>query len=246
MTLATLQAAFGRWLREECPDAAARLGGGPGLDVYLNNYRSQLIAALEAGFPQLRRYLGETAFLAAAAHHIEASPPRAWTLDAYGGDFAQTIAALHGEDPAASDLAALEWALAQAFVADDAAPVAIEALGAVDWESARFRFVPSLMLLPIASNAGDIWQALVDAVAPPATCRTPAPAHLLLWRRGFQPQFRTAAPGEADAIALLRGGASFGDLCAGLGARHGAERGATLAGGWLGSWLREGLIADIA
>jgi hypothetical protein len=246
MRLATLQADFGRWLKAECPEAAARLGGGPGLDIYLNNYRSQLIAALESGFPQLRRWLGEAAFLAAAAQHIEAVPPCDWTLDAYGADFASTVSALDPDDAVGPDLASIEWALAQAFVAEDAEPVVIETLGALDWDAALIRFVPSFRLLPVTSNAATLWQALADESMPPPGEQWPKALPVLVWRHGFQPHFRVATPEEAGAIERLHDGMRFGALCTELGEAHGAEQGAALAGAWLGGWLREGLVTDVA
>lgn len=245
MRLAERQAAFGRWLQAECPEAAARLGGGSGLDVYLNNYRSQLIAALENGFPRLRCRLGATVFRAAAAQHVEAHPPRGWTLDAYGADFAETIAARDPQDAASADLARIEWGLAATFTAPDAAPVAVATLGTIDWDAARFRFVPGLALLPVTTNAAALWQALATDAPPPPAAALPAPGVVLLWRQGFHPRFRTCAQAEADAIAQLREGARFGALCDALAARHGAEHGAALAGAWLGGWLRDGLIAAI-
>jgi hypothetical protein len=245
MKLASLQAEFGRWLRAECPDAAAQLGRGPGLDIYLNNYRSQLIHALESGYPQLRRWLGDAAFFSAAARHIETAPPHSWTLDAYGADFAQTIAALYPDDPTAVDLAQIEWGLAAAFTTPDAVPVAAAALGGVDWERARFRFVPSMTLLRVTTNAAALWQALAAGAAPPPAAALTQPATVLFWRRGFHPSFRSAERAEAEALQQLLAGTCFGALCDALAAVEGAEQGATIAGSWLGGWLRDGLIAEI-
>lgn len=245
MTLAALQADFGRWLRSECTDAAARLGSGPGLDIYLNNYRSQLVSALEGSFPQLRRWLGETAFLAAAAHHIEMSPPQSWTLDAYGADFATTLATLFPTDPECAELAHIEWGLAAAFTLADVEPVAADTLGLVNWETARIRFVPGLRTIPVSTNAAALWQALAGEISPPPVERIPHSAVILLWRQAFHPTFRSVEQAEADAIRKLRVGVRFGALCDALAAIHGADDGSAIAGGWLGGWLRDGLIAGI-
>lgn len=243
MMLAALQADFGRWLQAECPDAATRLGSGPGLDVYLNNYRSQLVAALESSFPQLQRWLGETAFLAAAAQHIETTPPSAWTLDAYGEDFPATIAALYPNDPECAELASIEWGLAAAFTTPDRALLSAKSLGAVEWETARFAFVPNLAMLPVTTNAAALWQSLVDGTVPPAAQRLPAPGAVLLWRDGFNPSFRTIEQAEATAILDLEAGMQFGALCATLAEERGEAASAAIVGGWLGAWLRDGLIA---
>lgn len=246
MTLATLQADFCHWLQAECTDAATRLGGGPGLDVYLNNYRSQLVAALESGFPQLQRWLGETAFRAAAAQHVEAHPPSAWTLDAYGETFPATIATLYPDNRECAELASIEWALSAAFTTADNVPLSAEALGAVDWDAARFAFVPDLTLVPVTTNAAALWQALDAEIPPPAAQPLPGPGAVLLWRDGFNPSFRTIEQAEAEAILQLEAGQSFGALCASLAKEHGEAGSAIILGSWLGAWLRDGLVAGIS
>ncbi|SFJ70264.1 Putative DNA-binding domain-containing protein [Sphingomonas sp. NFR04] len=245
MRLATLQQSFGQWLHAESTEAAAQLGGGPGLDVYLNNYRSQLVAALEGSFPQLQRWLGGTAFLAAAAQHIETSPPRAWTLDAYGEDFPATIAALYPNDPECAELARIEWALAATFTTPDIVPLSPDSLGAVDWETVRFAFVPNLAMLPVITNAAALWQSLTAGGPPPAAQRLPAPAAVLLWRDGFNPSFRTIEQAEATAIFQLEAGTPFGALCAACATEHGDADSATMIGTWLGGWLRDGILAAV-
>ena len=93
MTLAELQRDFRTWLVSASDDAAARLGTDimAGLSVYQNNYRAQLVGCLEESFPQVRAWLGDDAFLPAAMTHIDSHPPHAWTLDAYPGDFNETL-----------------------------------------------------------------------------------------------------------------------------------------------------------
>lgn len=193
----------------------------------------------------MRQWLGEPAFLSASARHVEASPPRAWTLDAYGADFPETIAALYPADPECAELARIEGCLAATFTSPDVAPLTADRLGEVDWDQARFEFVPSLALLPVATNAAALWQALsAGTVLPPAQTLT-APRVVLVWRDGFHPSFQTIEPTEAGAICQLQSGMRFGDLCAALAAEHGEGRRAEIAGAWLGGWLRDGLLAAI-
>lgn len=245
MKLSTLQEAFRHWLHAERADAAAQLGGGPGLNVYLNNYRSQLIAALENSFPQLQRWLGDTAFLAAAARHVEASPPRSWTLDAYGEDFPETIAALYPDNPECAELARLEWALATTFTMPDVAAFSAEALGTIDWESARIAFVPTLALLPVTTDVAALWRSLATGITPSAVQRSSGTGAVLLWRSGFNPSFRAIEQAEAAAIAKLDAGTPFGRLCARLADEDGEAAAIATVGAWLGDWLRDGLITAI-
>jgi hypothetical protein len=87
--LLEVQRSLREWLVAESAEAAARLGAAaaPGLAVHLNTYRGQLLACLGETFGAVRAWLGQTAFEAAAAIHIERVPPSSWTLDAYAQHF---------------------------------------------------------------------------------------------------------------------------------------------------------------
>ena len=248
MTLRAIQDDFRLWLVQESAAAATRLGGtkaAPGLAVYLNTYRGQLMTALADTFAMLRAWLGAAAFDAAAAQHIERVPPGSWTLDAYGRDFPDTLRLLHPHDPEVVELACLERTLSDAFVGPDCAPMALEALSDTDWEQAVLHLMPTFMLLPVTTNAAAIWSALTEGSPPPQAALLETPTQLAVWRGGFTPRFRTLDPAEAGALAGIAGGMSFGELCARLVEQHGAADGAALAGTWLGQWLRDGCIAAV-
>ena len=119
MKLATMQRQMRGWLLNGAEANAVRLAGEDraGLHVYQNNYRSQLAGCLEQTFPHLRTLMGHEAFLHAAVAHIARRPPQAWTLDAYGERFGETLRALHPDNPDVHELAWIEWALTTAFVA---------------------------------------------------------------------------------------------------------------------------------
>lgn len=263
MNLITVQRQFRAWLTSEAPEVATEFGehARSGLGVYLNNYRAQLLACLSASYPILRAWIGDAAFEGAAATHIDNVPPHAWTLDAYGGDFPETLQALYPADPEIAELACLEQALAAAFVGPDPAWVdasspdgpSLDArlVGAaqfaeVDWDTAHIRFVPTLRLLPVTTNAAAIWSALSAGETPPGAARLPEPLHLVVWRQDLTPMFRAEMPGEALALVQLQDPSqTFGSLCESLVERVGQERAPTLAGSFLGQWLSDGLIAAI-
>jgi len=253
LNLLAVQRQFRAWLTSEAPEVAIGFGerARSGLGVYLNNYRAQLLACLSASYPVLRVWIGDTAFEGAAATHIDNVPPHAWTLDAYGVDFADTLQSLYPADPEIAELARLEQALAAAFVGPDASvgdahSVAAPHFADIDWDTAHIQFVPTLTLLPATTNAAAIWSALSAGDTPPAAARLPEPAHLLIWRQDLTPRFRAEMPGEASALAHLQDpGETFGSLCATLVERVGQERAPTLAGSFLGQWLSDGLIAGV-
>jgi len=239
MSLLGLQQSFCAWLTSEAEDVAAQLGeqARPGLGVYLNNYRAQLLACLSASYPVLRAWLGDAAFESAAARHIDSVQPHAWTLDAYGLDFADTLEGLYPADPEVPELARLERDLAASFVGRDAASVVPDDLAGVDWDTATFSFVPTLTLLRVTTNVAAIWSAITRDETPPSAAHLPEPASLLVWRRDLTPRFRTVTTEEAEALRRAREGETFASLCAALGAQTG--------GSFLGQWLSDGLIAYI-
>lgn len=247
MSLLALQRDFRAWIADDAQDAAERIGSGarPGLDVYRNNYRASLIACLSEAFERVRLWIGEERFLSAASAHIDATPPHAWTLDAYALGFPDTLDLLFGDEPEISELGWLDLALSEAFVGPDADPVDPATLGAVDWDNAMLRLAPTLTTRAFNTNAAAIWSALSVEEMPPAVEPLSEPALVIVWRRDFTSCYRTAEPGEALAIGLVAQGATFGTLCAGLIELFGEEQGVATAGGLLGRWIADGLLIAV-
>lgn len=239
MSLLDLQRDMMGWLRSADPSLAGRIGGGPGADVYLNNHRASLIACLDGHYPQLRRWMGDEAFEGAAAHHVETAAPTSWTLDAYGADFFSTLDLLYPEDPELSDVARLEWALEQAFVAADADPMSVADLGTVDWDEAVLRLVPSAIILTIDTNADAILLALLEEGSLPEALEHAQ--NLLVWCADFTPRFRPLNLEESDLIARLVRGAGFADICKILAERHGEAKAVGIAGTYLANWTTAGI-----
>ena len=140
----------------------------PGLAIYHNAYRAQLVECLAETYAQTHAWLGGEAFLAAMREHIERTAPSGWTLGAYGDGFAQTLATLYPDDPEIAELATLEWLLSRAFEASDADAMPPGAIAGIDWDKAVLGFAPSMQTASARTNAGAIWSALVAGAAPPA------------------------------------------------------------------------------
>lgn len=247
MNLLTLQQNMSAWLTSEAEPAADRFASSarPGLTVYLNNYRSQLMSCLSTSFPMLRAWMGDAAFEVAAATHIDRVPPHTWTLDAYALDFPESLATLYPSDPEITELARLERELEAAFVGCDGVPVDPAALGDVDWERAILHFVPTLRMLSVTTNVSEIGSAIRAGELPPAVEHWRVPSSIVTWRDGFVPKFRALDADERGAIDLLRSGRTFAQLCAVLVERFGEKRGPQLAGSWLGRWLSDHMVADV-
>ncbi len=213
-----------------------------GLDVYQNNYRAQLVGCLELSFPQLRTWLGREAFLDAAIAHIDHHPPHAWTLDAYGIDFDETLQARFPHNPDIHELAWIEWALSESFVAADAIRMSSEELQAVDWDTARICLHPSLRQRTATTNSETIWTALQDGAEPPESEMLQAPGGLIVWRREFTCRLRLVDTIEHEALLSLRDDDRFTTWCDALVDRLGEEAGIATAGQLLADWLAAGIV----
>ena len=247
MSLAALQRDFRSWLISEAPDAAARMGDGaaPGLAVYTNNYRSQLMASLAESYSAVLAWLGDTAFEGAAAIHIDRLPPHSWTLDDYALDFPVTLAELYPDDPEVVDLARLEHDLGLAFVGPDSAPLDRSLLAGIDWDKAVFVLVPTFSIRFVTTNAATILSAINAGTPPPAAERLGETAGIAIWRHEFSPTFRTLERLETEALSMAAEGKSFAQICALIAGRIGEENGPASAGAFLGLWLGDGMVQMI-
>jgi hypothetical protein len=247
MNLAELQRGFRTWLVSPSDEAAQQLAGGtpPGLRVYQNNYRSQLVGCLQETYPQVRAWMGEEAFLHAAISHIDQHPPHAWTLDAYADQFGTTLRTLFPDNPDVHELAWIELALGTAFVAGDAQALTAADLAAVDWDSARLQFIPSLLTTTATTNASDIWWAMQENREQPEGQMLAEPCGLLVWRRGYVSCLRTITALEHAALLHVQANGSFNALCEMLVERLGESEGVVKAGVLLADWIGSELISRI-
>jgi Putative DNA-binding domain len=242
--LACLQRQFAEELRNDAQSEFTR-GFGPGFNIYRNNYRVQLHAALKDTFRHVLLWLGESEFTRVADVHIDRSPPASWTLDNYGKHFPAILRYIFPNDPEVWELAWLDLAMAEAFVASDRAPISPDDLMGVDWDQAQITFVPSLRFAEATSNAADIWSALDEDTLPPPASIFSERRGYLVWRRELTSCFRLVSIYEYQLITALHLKLGFGDACQILQREFGEEIATKVAGEALGRWLHDELIASI-
>lgn len=248
MNLAQLQQGFQTWLTTASDEAGRQLAGrtdAPGLFVYQNNYRGQLVAALQSTFPTVQSFMGEEAFLHAAIKHVDANPPHAWTLDAYAEHFGETLRTEFPNNPDVHDLAWIEHSLGEAFVAGDALPLNPAELANVNWDKARLKFSPTLMTREGSTNAADIWWALQEGSEHPEGEMLAEPNGLVVWRRGFVSCLNTIDAQEYEALQFAQENGSFTGLCEFLVDRLGEEAGVAQAGAMLAGWIGSEMIVGV-
>lgn len=242
MRLIELQRGFRDWLRTEDDTARVLLGDGPGLAVYLNNHRSSLMDSLSANYERTASWLGEDAFAAVSAAYIERNAPCHWTLDAYGDHFAEFLSELYPGDPAICDLAAIEWAMAEVFIAADAPTLTAAMIPAVDWDKAIVMRAPATRIVQLSSNADQLFDALIHDDPVTFVSQSNCEIMVLIWRKSNRLHRRRTSPDEAHWLMAMSEGVSFAEVSESLVHQHGEHDGIQRAGTWLAQWTTEGLL----
>lgn len=224
-----------------------------GLAVYRNAYRSRLLDCLRGAFDKSRQWIGDDGFDAAAAHHVILHPPTSWTLDDLGHGFSDTLATLFPNDPEVEELAWLEWEMHRLFTGPDvrvltAADFAARAsaFDEEDWLDLRLDFIPNIAVRRVTTDCAALWTAIDSSTAIPPLGLDGPDRQLIVWRQDLRTQFRLIGDDDAAGLALMRGGATFEQLCEALVQSRGDEDGVAAAGTMLGQWVNDGLVADAA
>lgn len=218
------------------------------LHIYHNAYRARLLENLQDAFEKTWAYLGDETFESSALAFIEENPPNNRNLRWHGGEFPQFLAERFPQDADIAELALIDWQLRNAFDGLNATPLQaaeFAGLSPEDWESVGFQFAPTFVITPLRFNTISIWHALDQEQAPPAAESLPEPSWLLIWRKEWQPHFRTIHAVEYAALTQLQAGASFADVCAALSEQFSDEEAASVAAEGLRTWLQDELIVGL-
>jgi hypothetical protein len=221
------------------------------LAIYRNAYQVRLIDALHETYPVLHGLLGDEAWVELGQAYVAAHPSVFRSIRWYGRELAAYLAAStpFSEAPILSEVALLEWTLAEVFDATDALPLSRSALSAVEpsaWGTLTFEFHPSLRRLAFSWNTAAVWKAMTQDETPPRPEMAPAPIRWLLWRQNLQNYFRSMNAVESAAIDSALRGRNFAQLCEDLGALLPPEEIPAAAASLLGAWADSGIIVKVA
>ena len=217
------------------------------LGIYGNAYRARLIETLEAHYPALLALLGADDFASLGAAYVYAHDSNFASIRYYGAQLGAFLAAHadYADIPVLAELARWEWAMTEVFDASDAASIQVGALAQIlpqQWAQLRFDLHPSLRRLDLNWNAPAMWKELTSAREPPVARAQVAVVHWLLWRAELQIFFRPLPPEEAQALAAVLAGESFGDICVALCASAGEAQAPARAAALLREWVESGMI----
>jgi hypothetical protein len=166
-----------------------------GLQAYQANAGASAERALAASFPTVRALVGEEAFASLSRAHWHARAPERGDLAHFGAELAAFIEANDqlADVPYLADVARLDWHLAVAERAADAAcePESLQRLG--DTEPARLRLVlmPGVAVLSSGYPVASLWAAhQAEGAEAQARARAMLAAgegeHALVWRDGWR------------------------------------------------------------
>ncbi|MDA8363633.1 MAG: DNA-binding domain-containing protein [Gammaproteobacteria bacterium] len=213
------------------------------LQIYRNVVFHNLSGALKTAYPAVLALVGVDFFEGAAARYIRDYPSVSGNLQDYGARFPAFLSDMpeaHGV-PYLADIARLEWARQQAYLAEDAWPLDPETVSGIAPEMPSepgLRLHPSVRLVESRYPVFDIWMYCQQAGTEPPSLDSGG-QRVLLWRDQDQVAMRAIeAPGAAFIGDMLTGV----DV-AGLGEQAAKRR----AGGFdpssfLLELLRDGLV----
>ena len=219
------------------------------LSVYRDAYGLRLLEALGEDYRALGRLLGAERFEDLGRAYIAATRSRHPSIRWFGRDLALHVRrdSAFADIPAASELAAWEWALGEAGDAADADPVGIETFAAVPpdaWANIRLTFHPSLRRLDHSWSVAAYRQAVENDEDPVVPERSETPVAWVIWRSATDVLYRSLPSDEGRALDAARTGATFGDICDRVAGDAGTA--AATAAGFLRSWVDGGMVAGIS
>jgi hypothetical protein len=203
------------------------------LDVYADMYFFRIRDVLREQFERVALDLGDAGFHDLVTDYLASCPPRSPSLRDAGD---RLSGYLRGHDVAAGrpwlpDLAQLEWLRLDVFDEADAPVLGLEAVRAVPPD--RFGEIP-LAAVP----AHRLLEASWDVSSAPA----PGPATILVWRQGLEVLHRPVREPEREALALVRSGCTFADVCTLLAGHLPEDEVASAAFELLARWIGDGLL----
>lgn len=204
------------------PEAAAFLKTAPELlgarvAIYENGHRARLVEALANDYPAVRRVLGEAAFGSLVVRYERRFPSATPDLGRVGQHFAGFLDsdALRAHLPFVADLARLEWALAEAFVARDEEPTAWGALARLAPDAVaerRFRLKAGTVLVRSRWPVLEIWR-LKDRPDAEVDLRIEGkPQRVLVHRDSLELRCREIPETQATLVEQASGGFRLSEL----------------------------------
>ena len=209
------------------------------VEIYASMYLWRLMDALRQDYPKVASLLGDYNFNRLCKLYVTAHPSTAASLAALGGGLAEMLRSQTEFRADAEDLAELEWARAEAFVASDSNAVAMTAFADAGstLPACTLSFQPSLRILRLSHRVLALWKSLEEDSSLSSEILTTDQA-VSVWRNGFSVYHAALSPAEEKALEKALAGGTIADVCSSFGNPQEAFE-------ILSSWLSEGWITAL-
>jgi len=219
--------------------------GEPGDPPVPSDDRGDALAGLRNAYARTAAWLGKEPFDTTATRFLDAHPQDARDVARDVDAFVAWVGQCWPADPEVAEIAWIDGNLYLASLADDCGALAVAGLRAEHWDAVEIEFVPSLRFRPMRTNAVALWRALSEGATAPPVHLVPGDIGARVWRQGSRPQVAAMTADESTCLDLALQGASFGEIRAFLDLTHDEEQTARIAGGCLGAWTAEGMVAAL-
>ncbi len=218
------------------------------IGVYHDMYLLRMAEALESDYPAFAHFLGDESWRQVVRGYVADHPSRSYTLNHLGRHLADWLLEAPGlaRRGFCHDLARLEWAVAEAFDAEEAPRLGEADLAAVPadaWSAVRLVPSPALRLLALRWNANEWLDSAKDD-----RHRHPRPrlraARVAVFRQSYAVYRRELSPPAFRLLADLTSGAAVGPALSRALRRRSAPAPETLQR-WFRDWAADGLFARL-
>ncbi len=227
----------------------ARLPANERIAIYANMYFFRLLEAIAHEFPKCAAALGEACFHNLITDYLLVHPSKNPDIARIADPLPEYLAAHPDEEfPFLADLARLEKARSEAFIAAASLPLTLAAVQARPPESLgelEMRASPALRILTLYYPVHELWSALEtnahdhDAAEQAAA---PRPVAIRVWRKNHHAYHQVITPQHAQLLQMTLTGCTFAEWCETLAASGEADP-ATLAAELLVDALSEELLS---
>jgi hypothetical protein len=218
------------------------------LSVYGEAYGYRLIDALSENYPAVHTLLGDDDFYEMTYAYMAAQPSHHFSLRYFGHKLEAFLQEYKKNVPVAADMARLEWALRNAFDAENKSAIGMQELQLVpveSWGELKFEFHPSVARVDLEWNTPQLWTAIDTEAEPIDIEKLEHPIGWVVWRKVLINYYRSLEVDEAWALDAAMKGDDFAFLCQGVcewvDEVHAPER----IAGFLSQWLEDELIVSL-
>lgn len=213
------------------------------LAVYSDAYFSRIVEALEIDFEATCKVLGKETFFELVKDYLKEFPSTSTNIDEIGSKLPDFIRKLDPgiTIPYLSELAQVEWALIEAFYADDLPlfdPNSLRKVPHASWDKVKLIMDTSVKLIETKWPVHIIWEARKSSIVPEIR---QSPGLYLIYRNGYSVELREKSETEFKALKLAQDGQNIGTICEGLKKEMTSEELMMI----FKSWMQSGLIRDL-